>query len=187
MPLGDLFTAEYGVDAAGPAVTLPRPSVDVVSAAIDQWTQIRKPSSVLELIDISGSMDDPIGDGRSKLDGAIEGAQSTLSHFRSSDEVGVWAFTTDIESEAGKGIAVLRDVEPLGSDRESLDTSLDDLHYATRQGTPLYDSIALAYDDMVARAEPGRINAIVRAVGRSGHRLVDVARLADREDLAGLP
>lgn len=159
--LGDLFTGEYGVDPAGPTTTLPRPSVDVVSAAIDQWTQIRKPSSVLELIDISGSMDDPIGDGRSKLDGAIEGAQSTLSHFRSSDEVGVWAFTTDIESEAGRGIAVLRNVEPLGSDRESLDTSLDDLHYATRQGTPLYDSIALAYDDMVARAEPGRINAIV--------------------------
>ncbi len=159
--LGDLFTAEYGVDPAGPSVTLPRPEVDVVSAAIDQWTQIRKPSSVLELIDISGSMDDPIGDGRSKLDGAIEGAQSTLTHFRSTDEVGVWAFTTSIESEAGKGIAVLRDVEPLGADRESLDASLNDLYYSTRQGTPLYDSIALAYDSMKERAEPGRINAIV--------------------------
>ncbi|MET0828773.1 MAG: substrate-binding domain-containing protein [Microbacterium sp.] len=161
VPLGKLFTAEFGVDPAGPAVTLPRPGVDVVSAAIDQWTQIRKPSSVLELIDISGSMDDPIGDGRSKLDGAIEGAQATLSHFRSTDEVGVWAFTTDIESEAGKNIAVLRDVEPLGSDRESLDDSLNDLYYATRQGTPLYDSIALAYDEMKERAQPGRINAIV--------------------------
>ena len=161
VPLGDLFTAEYGVDPAGPAITLPRPEVDVVSAAIDQWTQIRKPSSVLELIDISGSMDDPIGDGRSKLDGAIEGAQATLTHFRSTDEVGVWAFTTDIESEAGEGIAVLRDVEPLGADRESLDSSLNDLYYSTRQGTPLYDSIALAYDSMKERAEPGRINAIV--------------------------
>ena len=161
VPLGDLFTAEFGVDAKGPAITLPRPSVDVVSAAIDQWTQIRKPSSVLELIDISGSMDDPIGDGRSKLDGAIEGAQATLSHFRSSDEVGVWAFTTDIQSEAGKGIAVLRNVEPLGSDREALDDSLEDLYYAPRQGTPLYDSIALAYDEMKERAQPGRINALV--------------------------
>ncbi|SFS13237.1 Ca-activated chloride channel family protein [Microbacterium sp. cf046] len=159
--LGKLFTEDYGVDPAGPAVTLPRPAVDVVSAAIDQWTQIRKPSSVLELIDISGSMDDPIGDGRSKLDGAIEGAQATLTHFRSTDEVGVWAFTTDIESEAGKNIAVLRNVEPLGSDRESLDSSLDDLRYATREGTPLYDAIAIAYDDMKERAEPGRINAIV--------------------------
>ncbi|MDR7183792.1 Ca-activated chloride channel family protein [Microbacterium trichothecenolyticum] len=160
-PLGDLFTAEYGVDPAGPAVTLPKPAVDVVSAAIDQWTQIRKPSSVLEVIDISGSMDEAIGDGRSKLDGAIEGAQATLGHFRSSDEVGVWAFTTGVESEAGKNIVVLRDVSPLASDRESVDSSLDDLRFAHRDGTPLYDAIAAAYDEMVARAQPGRINAIV--------------------------
>ena len=161
VPLGDLFTEEYGVDPAGPAVTLPKPGVDVVSAAIDQWTQIRKPSSVLEVIDISGSMDDPIGDGRSKLDGAIEGAQATLDHFRGTDEVGVWAFTTEVESPEGENIIVVREVSPLASDLESLNTSLDDLRFATREGTPLYDAVALAYDKMLERAEPGRINAIV--------------------------
>lgn len=161
VPLGKLFTAEYGVDPEKPAVSLPRPEVDVVSAAIDQWTQIRKPSSVLELIDISGSMDEAIGDGRSKLDGAIEGAQATLGHFRSTDEIGVWAFTTGIDSPAGQNIALLREVQPLGSDRESLGTSLDDLRFSERQGTPLYDAIAQAYDEMRERAEPGRINAIV--------------------------
>jgi Ca-activated chloride channel family protein len=73
----------------------------------------------------------------------------------------VWAFTTGIASQAGENIALLRDVEPLGSDRESLGTSLDDLRFSERQGTPLYDAIAQAYDEMRARAEPGRINAIV--------------------------
>ncbi len=161
LPLGDLFTEQYGVDPAGPAITLPRPAVDVVSAALDQWTQIRKPSSVLELIDVSGSMDDPIGDGRSKLDGAIEGAQATLGHFRGTDEVGMWAFTTGVDSSAGENLIVLRDVSALGSDRETLSASIDDLRYANREGTPLYDAIAVAYDEMVERAEPGRINAIV--------------------------
>lgn len=161
VPLGDLFTAKFGVDPAQPAVTLPKPDVDVISTAIDQWTQVRKPSSVLELIDISGSMDDPIGDGRSRLDGAIEGAQSTLDHFRSTDEIGVWAFTTGISSDEGEGIQVLRDVSALGSDGEKLDSSLADLRYAQRNGTPLYDSILLAYEAMSERAEPGRINAIV--------------------------
>lgn len=161
VPLGELFTEEYGVDPAKPVVTLPKPAVDVVSAAIDQWTQIRKPSSVLELIDISGSMDDPIGDGRSKLDGAIEGAQKTLGHFRRTDEVGVWAFTTGLSSSAGENIAVLREVTPLASDLEALQSSIEDLRFSNRQGTPLYDAIALAYDEMKARAEPGRINAIV--------------------------
>jgi Ca-activated chloride channel family protein len=161
VPLGDLFSAKFGVDPAQPAVTLPKPEVDVISTAIDQWTQVRKPSSVLELIDISGSMDDPIGDGRSRLDGAIEGAQTTLGHFRSSDEVGVWAFTTGISSDEGDGIQVLRDVTALGSDGEKLDSSLDDLRYAQRNGTPLYDAVLTAYEAMSERAEPGRINAIV--------------------------
>ncbi|WP_438352196.1 substrate-binding and vWA domain-containing protein [Microbacterium sp. CJ88] len=161
VPLGDLFTTPFGVDPAGPAVTLPRPGVDVVSTAIDQWTQIRKPSSVLEVIDISGSMDDSIGDGRSKLDGAIEGAQTTLGHFRRTDEVGVWAFTTGVSSPVGDGIIQVRDVAPLAADLESINTSLADLRYATRQGTPMYDAIAAAYDAMSARAQPGRINAIV--------------------------
>ncbi|MFF5624846.1 substrate-binding domain-containing protein [Microbacterium sp. NPDC012755] len=161
VPLGKLFTANYGVDPDQPAVTLPKPDVDVISTAIDQWTQVRKPSSVLELIDISGSMDDPIGDGRSRLDGAIQGAQTTLDHFRPTDEVGVWAFTTGISSDAGDGIQVLRDVTALGADGEKLDSSLDDLHYAQRNGTPLYDAILTAYEAMSKRAEPGRINAIV--------------------------
>lgn len=161
VPLGSLFTADYGVDPAGPAVTLPKPSVEVVSAAIDQWTQIRKPSSVLEVIDVSGSMDESIGDGRSKLDGAIEGAQSTLSHFRRTDEVGVWAFTTGVSSSAGESIILLRDIAPLAADLESINTSLADLRFATREGTPMYDAIAAAYDAMAARAQPGRINAIV--------------------------
>ena len=161
VPLGDLFTPNYGVEPEQPSVTLPKPAVDVISAAIDQWTQVRKPSSVLELIDISGSMDDPIGDGRSRLDGAIEGAQTTLDHFRSTDEIGVWAFTTGVSSEAGNGIQVLRDVEALGADGERLGSSLDDLRYAQRNGTPLYDAIDLAYEEMKERAEPGRINAIV--------------------------
>lgn len=161
VPLGDLFTANFGVDPAQPTVTLPKPEVDVISTAIDQWTQVRKPSSVLELIDISGSMDEPIGDGRSRLDGAISGAQTTLDHFRSTDEVGVWAFTTGVESEEGEGIQVLRDVTALGADGEKLDSSLDDLRYAQRNGTPLYDAILTAYEAMSERAEPGRINAIV--------------------------
>ncbi|KJQ52478.1 substrate-binding and vWA domain-containing protein [Microbacterium sp. SA39] len=161
VPLGDQFSAKFGVDPAQPAVSLPKPEVDVISTAIDQWTQVRKPSSVLELIDISGSMDDPIGDGRSRLDGAIEGAQTTLGHFRSTDEVGVWAFTTGISSDEGEGIQVLRDVTALGADGEKLDSSLADLRYAQRNGTPLYDAVLTAYEAMSARAEPGRINAIV--------------------------
>lgn len=156
-----VLNAELGVDLKKPAITLPKPTVEVATHAKDQWVQIRKPSAVLELIDISGSMDDGMGNGKSKLDGAIESAQGTIGNFRSTDEIGVWAFTTDIESDLGKNVIPVREFGPLNNDSEGIGNSLDELRYSERNGTPLYDSIALSYDYMNERAESGRINAIV--------------------------
>lgn len=161
VPLGDVFTAKYGVDPAKPSVTLPLPSAEVVSTAIDQWEQIRKPSAVLELVDISGSMDEAIGDGRSKLDGAIDGVQSTVGHFRSTDEIGVWAFTTGVSSDLGESIVPVREFGELGGGKEELKDDASDLKQANKGGTPLYDAISKAYDYMNKKAETGRINAIV--------------------------
>jgi len=159
--LGELFTAKYGVDPKKPTATLPLPSAEVVSTAIDQWEQIRKPSAVLELVDISGSMDEGTGDGRSKLDGAISGVQSTVGHFRSTDEVGVWAFTTGISSKLGKSVVPVREFSALADGKEGLKDSVTDLKNANKGGTPLYDAISTSYDYMQKHAETGRINAIV--------------------------
>ncbi|RJS46944.1 substrate-binding and VWA domain-containing protein [Nocardioides cavernaquae] len=155
------LNASIGIDPAQPKVTLPKPTPEVVSAAIDQWLEIRKPSAVLELIDISGSMDEGIGDGRTRLDGAIDGATGTLDHFRPSDQVGVWAFTTDVRSDLGENLVPVHPFGALGSGREKLEGQIEDLAHARRGGTPLYDAISKAYDYMVKNAQPGRINAIV--------------------------
>ena len=40
-------------------------------------------------------------------------------------------------------------------------SSVADLRYTDHSGTPLYDAVATAYDEMVKHAETGRINAIV--------------------------
>jgi len=156
-----VLNASVGVDLTKPATTLPKPNVEVATHAKDQWVQIRKPSAVLELIDISGSMDDEMGNGKTKLDGAIESAQGTIGNFRSTDEIGVWAFTTDIESDLGKNVIPVREFGPLQNDSETIGNSLDELRYSERNGTPLYDSISLSYDYMTEQAETGRINAIV--------------------------
>lgn len=159
--LGKLFTADYGVDTTQPTVSLPQPEANVVSAAIDQWEQIRKPSAVLELVDISTSMNEGTGDGRSKLEGAVQGVKSTVSHFRSGDEVGVWAFTSGISSELGENVVPVREFGPLGTQEGQLKSAVDDLLNSKTGGTPLYDSVGIAYDYMQDHAEAGRINAIV--------------------------
>jgi Ca-activated chloride channel family protein len=154
---GGLVTAEYGVDPAKPTTLLEKPSVPVVSSATSQWEDVRKPSSVRELIDISGSMRESAGEGMnmSRMDGAIASAVDTLDHFRPSDEVGVSAFTTDIPNN----IAELRAVKPLGGDRENLAAEIKKL--VPMNGTPLYDVISQAQKDMKKNAQPGRINAII--------------------------
>lgn len=173
------LNSDVGIDPAQPAVTLPQPAPEVVSAAIDQWAQIRKPSAILQLVDISGSMDEDIGDGRSRLDGAIEGATTTLGEVRSTDEIGVWAFTTGVSSEIDgrtvDGIGVVRPFGALGGDKEGLKSDIADLANAKRWGTPLYDAISVAYDYMKTHAESGRINAIV--VLSDGEDLDSVTRL----------
>ncbi|GAA2525130.1 substrate-binding and vWA domain-containing protein [Rarobacter incanus] len=159
------LNSSVGINVDEPTTTLPQPAPEVVSAAIEQWTQIRKPSAILQLMDVSGSMAEDVGDGTSRLDGAIQGATTTLSDVRSTDEIGVWAFTTGIQDTVdGKtldGIAVVRPFGPLGGDKEALRTDIEDLAHARRGGTPLYDALSQAYDYMLGHAESGRINAIV--------------------------
>ncbi|MEZ5085863.1 MAG: substrate-binding and VWA domain-containing protein [Tessaracoccus sp.] len=159
------LNSDVGIDPAQPSVTLPQPEPQVVSAAIDQWAQIRKPSAILQIIDISGSMDENIGEGKTRLDGAIEGATTTLGAVRPTDEIGVWAFTTGLSSEIDgqtvNGIGVVRPFGALGGDKEGLQGDIADLVNARRSGTPLYDAVAAAYDYMKSHADSGRINAIV--------------------------
>lgn len=160
------LNSDVGIDASKPMTVLPRPTADVVSAAIDQWSQIRKPSAVLQLIDISGSMDESMGDGKGTLlSYAIESANGSLGSVRPTDEIGVWSFTTGMKSSIdGKDSNIVAEVRPfgeLGADKESLQTSISDLAFASKGGTPLYDSIDQAYEYMKKKADTGRINAIV--------------------------
>lgn len=157
-PTGQV-TRDNGVDPAQPKFRLPNPDVAVVSAAVRQWEDVRKGSSVLELIDLSGSMDEEIETGRTRLDGAKESAKATLGHFRSTDELGLWVFSTEISSNIGKNVVPIRQVGPLGGGRETLEQEIDKLQSVS--GTPLYDALATAHRYMQNRAKPGRINAII--------------------------
>lgn len=160
------LNASVGIDVSQPATTLPKPEADVVSAALDQWSQIRKPSAILQLIDISGSMDTNLPDGgQTRLEAAIDSAKSSLGEVRPTDEIGVWAFTTGLSSKIdGKSTDIVAEVRPfgtLGDDKEGLKDDIGDLLFSNRAGTPLYDAVALGYDYMKDHAETGRINAIV--------------------------
>ena len=155
---GGLLTAEYGVQSAMPKL-LETPSASVTSAAIEQWKQIRKSSSVMMLVDISGSMGERATDDRTRMEVAKEAASATFDHFRPTDEVGLWAFTTGLGPNGDQNSQELRKLSPIRGDAEQLRQDINALE--PTDGTPLYDTIAKAHQQMSETAEPGRINAIV--------------------------
>ncbi len=178
-PVGGLLTEQNGVDPRQPTTWLEKPSVPVSFAATEQWDKIRKPSSVLVLIDVSGSMAEPAGAGKTRLEAAVSSAQSTLGHFRPSDELGVWTFTTGGVYKKD-GTYQVRTVKPLRGDLENLLRELTKL--APLGGTPLYDAVRKGHDTMTKRAEPGRINAIILLSDGDDHG----SRLSQAALIAGL-
>ena len=154
-PLAGLFNAKYGVDAKHPATYLEKPAADVAYAAITQWQKDRKPSSIVYLMDGSGSMNNiPSGATSSYLQGAKDAAIAAIDLLRPTDRLGINVFW-DTE------MAAVRELKPIAGDIESnkLPNTINGI--AAGGETPLYDSVWATYQSVKAQAEPGRINAIV--------------------------
>jgi Ca-activated chloride channel family protein len=113
---------------------------------------------VLLVLDVSGSMGDSAGGGGSKLDLAKRAAQSALTQFAADDEVGLWTFSTGASlQDAPYQKAV--PIGPLKQTAGPLKSAIAGL--SPKGGTALYATARAAYDEMVANADPGKINAIV--------------------------
>jgi Ca-activated chloride channel homolog len=161
--LGSPIAPALGLDPDQPQTLLEVPEPEVLTQLIDDWADQRKPARVLIVVDVSGSMGETADPdtGATKLDLAKEAAINALDDFNDDDEVGLWAFTTDLVDDDGEVVDHLELVEPAraGDIRERLRTTIRDL--VPLNGTPLYSVTEDAYDDAVADYDPTRINAVV--------------------------
>jgi len=167
VPLAAPIVAANGVDPDQPQAELEVPSGPVLSAVLDAWATQRKTARVLVVLDVSGSMNDDAGNGRTKLDLAKEAAQSSLDQFKDDDEVGLWVFTTDIDqngvisdSDFYSELVPVTRIGPVGGDQRSkLNQEID--RYGPLNGTPLLQVTAAAYEKMKSSYDPTKINAVV--------------------------
>jgi len=158
VPLGDPIVAANGVDPNQPTTELEVPAPEVLIGILDSWAELRKDARVLLVLDISGSMGDTGGDGKTKLDLAKEAAVSALDQFKDADEVGLWAFSTDLGG-ADPNVLDLVPIAPIGDQRDVLARQIEAQH--PTNGTPLYDVADKAYTTMVEDYDPTKINAVV--------------------------
>lgn len=134
----------------------PAPAVAV--AVRNSFDSVRKRARILFLIDVSGSMADPVSaGGPTKLAGAQSAINGALDYFTADDEVGLAAFSNNENQPITPGLVTA--VGPLAQNAAAIKASLASL--APISQTPLYAAVTGFAADMANAYEPDRINAIV--------------------------
>jgi Ca-activated chloride channel family protein len=160
----ELAAAEHGLSDLPVMPVGPR-SADGAAAAQANWRLINRPMSILTLMDVSGSMGDPVpGTGRTKLDYAVAAMRNSLAFLDPKDGIGLWQFSRelaagrDYEQLVPLGTAEDR-IGPFPDRRAALAAAYQRMRPLT--GTGLYDSVLAGYKDAAARYRPGYVNMLV--------------------------
>jgi Ca-activated chloride channel family protein len=144
------------------------PDPDRVEAAQAAYHSVLRPSRLLTLMDVSGSMTRPVpgAHGATRLQLAIEAAINGLASYPDDTVVGMWAFATDLT--ATTDYRELAPLEPLGrgpdgvSGRERLAQALAHVSVPERpHRTGLYDSVLAAVREVQRTWDPDRVNSVV--------------------------
>ncbi|MGR2752268.1 vWA domain-containing protein [Agromyces arachidis] len=153
----DAEVAEVGALATAPKGGLDFPDAEVVVAMHEAFPEVRKRANVLFLVDVSGSMGDPIATGESKLAGAKVAIEKALDHFADGDRVGLAAFSeVDANALAPGEVSAVDDI---ADTRDRFETALAALKPI--EWTPLYEAVDTFAKRQAADFDPDRINAIV--------------------------
>jgi Ca-activated chloride channel homolog len=161
---GPLITEDNGLLPEQHLTRLSPPAPAVVDQVLTSWAELRKRAKVLLVIDVSGSMDDPVGGaGTSRLDLAKQAAINSLSQLASNDQVGLWIFATQLNGKID-----YRELVPIGP----MDAQVDGAQRRTlikaevkglssKSDTGLYDTALASYKFVKDQQSPDAINAVV--------------------------
>ncbi|GAA1762473.1 vWA domain-containing protein [Agromyces humatus] len=153
----DPLVAEVGQFAVDPPGALPYPRGSVIRAAHASFPEVRKRAEVLFLVDVSGSMEEPIAGGITKLAGAKNAITQALDHFTPGDNVGLAAFSAVDMDPISPGL--VSPVADIGDTRTDFLRALGALRPI--EFTPLYAAVDEFAKQRAADWQPDRINAIV--------------------------
>ncbi|MFC4911474.1 substrate-binding domain-containing protein [Actinomadura gamaensis] len=103
------FGPKLGVDA-GRVRQLPPPKAAEVGEVMQAWSKLSLGLRMLTLIDVSGSMAQPVAPNTSRMQAIAQVAQGGLSMMSNDTETGVWLFSTNM----GKGGVPYKEAVPVG-------------------------------------------------------------------------
>lgn len=163
-PAGDPLGAVPGPGAQAVAV-LPAPPADQTAELLRMWSAATEESHTLAVIDVSGSMADPAGNGSSKIDVAAQAAADAAGYFPDASAFGLWAFSSDQAN--GLPWTQLASLNPLGSrvgagtQRQALLAAAAQLPHLVGGDTGLYDTALAAFEQVRDTYDPAKVNTVV--------------------------
>ncbi|SCL41565.1 von Willebrand factor type A domain-containing protein [Micromonospora pallida] len=191
------FQAPVGAPAGGPAplaagggTAAGGPDPSALDAAVSGWSVATQSGRMLCVIDVSGSMRQPVptAGNVSREQVTVAAALRGLDLVDDSWAVGLWTFST--EMVGSRDYRELLPIGPLSTQRSKLRTALGSIRPTQDGDTGLYDTVLAAYRTVQDDWEPGRVNSLVLFTdGKNedadgiGQRelLTELARLADPE------
>jgi Ca-activated chloride channel family protein len=154
----------YQLAKGAPAGPLPAgavPDPAIIDRVLSTWTTVISPGRLLAVIDVSGSMAEPVptAGNATREQVTVESARRGLGLFDDSWAVGLWVFSTQLD-----GANDFKELVPIGtlaSQRQELLAGLTTIQPKVNGNTGLYDTVLAAYKNVQAGWDPSRVNSVV--------------------------
>jgi hypothetical protein len=145
--------------SGGGAASGPQPAA--VERALSTWTAVTLPGRLLAVLDVSGSMKEPVPTARNapRMAVTLEAAKQGLSLFGDDWAVGLWEFST--EMVGNQDWKQLAPIGALSSQRDRLVNGLNSIQPKKNGNTGLHDTILAAYKAVQNGWVGGRVNSVV--------------------------
>ncbi|MFI6824948.1 substrate-binding domain-containing protein [Micromonospora sp. NPDC050187] len=166
------------------------PDPSAVEAAVSGWSIATQSGRMLCVIDVSGSMKQPVptAGNANRAQVTVAAALRGMELVDDSWAVGLWTFSTEMVGR--RDYRELLPIGPLSTQRSQLKAALGTIRPTPDGDTGLYDTVLAAYRTVQDDWEPGRVNSLVLftdgknedADGISQRELLtELTRIADPE------
>lgn len=145
---------------------LEEPAPEAVGQLTQQWAALSREMRMLTVIDVSGSMNEDVPSGGSRIEVTRDAALDAIDLLPPNSEVGLWVFSILLDPPDHHH-AELAPVGPLdeqvegGTHYDELTEALESLPERVEGGTALYDTALEAFRHMSESYDPDRVNSVV--------------------------
>jgi hypothetical protein len=163
-PAGDPIGGADGIGSA-PVRQIAQATLQQTAEILRLWSAASADSHTLAVIDVSGSMGEPAGNGQTKIQVAASAAATAVNYFPDTSSFGLWAFSSDQTASTPWSrrtpLAALGTEANGVSQRKALIAAAASLPSLVRGSTALYDTTLAAFEDVRNTYDSAKVNSVV--------------------------